>query len=130
MKSNVDFHCKRCLEEEHGLVQSLLLKEFVIELNVKLECVPRLCYSGDTLGTGGGVKKAARARVRCAWAKFKELFPILTARGASNRIKGKIYRTCVQSILTHGTETWAMKKTNLHSLKRTERMVERWRWQE
>ena len=35
------------------------------------------------LGAGGGVEEAARARVRCAWAKFKELSPILTARGAS-----------------------------------------------
>ena len=25
--------------------------------------------------------EAARARVRCAWAKFKELSPILTVRG-------------------------------------------------
>ena len=25
---------------------------------------------------------------RCAWAKFKELSPILTVRGASYRIKG------------------------------------------
>ena len=35
--------------------------------------------------------EAARARVRCAWAKFKELSPILTVRGALYRIKGKIY---------------------------------------
>ena len=40
--------------------------------------------------------------MRCAWAKFKELSPILTARGASYRIKGKIYRACVQSVLTYG----------------------------
>ena len=32
-------------------------------------------YLGDTLGSGGGVVEAARARVRCAWAKFKELSP-------------------------------------------------------
>ena len=68
----------------------------------------------------------ARARVRCAWAKFKELSPILTARGASYRIKGKIYRACVQSVLTYGTETWAMKVANLQSLERTERMMVRW----
>ena len=40
---------------------------------MKLECVPKFCYLGDTLGVGGGVEEAARARVRCAWAKFKEL---------------------------------------------------------
>ena len=64
--------------------QSVLLKEVVIEPNVKLECVPKFCYLGNTLGAGGGVGEAARARVRCAWAKFKELSPILTARGASS----------------------------------------------
>ena len=115
LKSNVDFHCRRCLEGENGLFQSVLLKEVVIEPNVKLECVPKFCHLGDTLGAGGGVEEAARARVRCAWAKFKELSPILTARGASHRIKGKIYKACVQSALTYGTETWAMKKANLQS---------------
>ena len=71
------------------------------------------------------MEEAARTRVRCAWAKFK-LCPILTARGASYRKKGKIYRACVQSVLAYGTETWAMKKANLHSLERTERMMVRW----
>ena len=56
-----------------------------------------------------------RARVRWAWAKFKELSPIRTARGTSYRIKGKIYRACVQSVLTYGTENWAMKFANLQS---------------
>ena len=79
LKSNDDFHCRRCLEGENGLFQSVLLKEVVIEPNVKLECVPKFCYLGDTLGAGGGVEEAAKARVRCAWAKFKELSPILTA---------------------------------------------------
>ena len=55
-----------------------------------------------------------------------KLSPILTARGATYRIKGKIYKACVQSVLTYGTETWAMKKTNLQSLERTERMMVRW----
>ena len=66
---------------------------------------------------------AARARVRCAWAKFKELSPILTARGASYHMKGKIFKACVQSVLTCGTETWAMKTENLHNLERTECMM-------
>ena len=61
LKCNVDFHCRRCLEGEHGLFQSVLLKEVVIEPNVKLECVPKFCYLGDTLGAGG-VDEAARAR--------------------------------------------------------------------
>ena len=42
LKSNVDFHYRRCLEGNH--VQSVMLKEVVIEPNVKLECVPKLHY--------------------------------------------------------------------------------------
>ena len=126
LKSNVDFHCRICLEGQNGLFQSVLLKEVVIEPNVKLECVPKFCYLGETLGAGGGMEEAARARVRCAWFKFKELSPILTARGASYLIKGKICKACVQSVLTYGTETWAMKIANLQSLERTERMMVRW----
>jgi hypothetical protein len=48
---------------EVGLFQSVLQKEVVIELNVKLECVLKFCYLGDTLGAGGGADEAARARV-------------------------------------------------------------------
>ena len=96
---------------------------------MKLECVPKFCYLGelgDTLGAGGGADEAARARVRCAWAKFKELSPILTACGASYHMKGEIFRACVQSVLAYGTETWAMKAENRQCLGRVERMMVRW----
>ena len=33
---------------------------------MKLECIPKFYEMGDTLGAGGGVEEAARARVRCA----------------------------------------------------------------
>ena len=46
---------------------------------------PAFCYSGHTLGSGGGVPEAAEVRVRSAWAKFKELSAVLTVRGASYR---------------------------------------------
>ena len=101
-------------------------REVEIEPNVDLECVSKFCYLGDTLGAGGGTNEAARARVRCAWAKFKELSPILTALGASYHMKGKMFRACVQSVLIYGTETWAMKAENLHSLGRAERVMGRW----
>ena len=78
LKGYADFHYRRCLEGENGLSQSVLLKEVVIKPNMKLECVPKFCYLGDTLEAGGGAEEAARARV--LGAKFKELSPIRTAR--------------------------------------------------
>ena len=78
------------------------------------------------IGAGGGAEEASRTRVKCSWGKFRELSPILTARGASLKLKGKIYRTCVRSVLVYGSETWAMKVEDLHRLVRTERMMVRW----
>ena len=124
LKDLVGFRCKSCVAG--GSVQEELLGEVEVEPGVKVECVTKFCYLGDTLGAGGGVEEAVRARVRSAWAKFKELSPILTTRGASFHVKGKVYMACVQSVLVYGTETWSMKVENLRSLERAERMMVRW----
>ena len=76
-----DFRCKRCLDGDSA--QVVFSSEVELEPGVKVVCMSKFCYLGDTLGSVGGVVEAARARVRCAWAKFKELSPILTVRGAS-----------------------------------------------
>ena len=74
----------------------------------------------------GEVRKSSRARVRCAWGKFMELKMLLTARGASLRVKGKIYRACVQRVLVYGSETWAMKVDDMQRLRRTKNNMVRW----
>jgi hypothetical protein len=124
LTSVVGYTCKRCVD---GVPSDIVgLKEVSIGQNDKLECVEKFCYLGDMIGSGGGSEEAARARVRCAWAKFRELSPILTARGASLRVKGKIYRACVQSVLIYGSETWPMKVDDMQRLERTERLMVRW----
>ena len=72
------------------------------------------------LTAGGGVEEAVRCRVRCAWGKFNELMLILTMRGTSWKVKGKIYKACVRSVMMYGSETWAMKVEDTQKLKRTE----------
>jgi len=117
------FLCSRCVEgagDEEGK------KEIEIEDVGKLECVNKFCYLGDMIGAGGGAEEASRARVRCAWGKFRELSPILTSRGASLKVKGKLYSACVQSVMIFGSETWAVKVDDTQRLDRTERMMVRW----
>ena len=58
--------------------------------------------------------------------KFMELAPILTLRGMSLKMKEKIYRACVQSVMVYGSETWALRVEQLQQLERTERMMVRW----
>jgi len=87
---------------EESPVGTVLKREVEIKPNVRLECVPKFSYLGDTFGAGGGADEAgggadeaARARVQCAWTKFKELSPILTTSGALYHIKGKTFRASV-----------------------------------
>ena len=56
-------------------------------------------------------------------SSWSYLRTILTARGASYCIKGKIYIAYVQRVLTLVTETWAIKAKNLHSLERMGRWI-------
>ena len=96
-----DFKCATCI---NGTSSDSVVKELVLGEDGKLECVDRFCYLGDMIGAGGGVEEASRTRVRCAWGKFRELSPILIATGASLKIKGKIYKLCVQSVLVYARQ--------------------------
>jgi len=51
------------------------------------------------IGSGVGTEEISRMRIKCAWGKFKELSPNLMAKRASLKLKGKVYWTCVQSVV-------------------------------
>ena len=90
--------------------------------------VPKFCYPGDTL-----VQEEVWMRqleLGCELlglsSRSYRLFWWPVDCGASHRMKGKIFRACIQSVLTYGTETWAKKTENLHRLERAEHMIVRW----
>ena len=114
-----DFDCLKCTDSVVTDVEEKT--QFVLSSGDVLECVDKFCYLGDMIGKGGGVVEAVRNRVRCAWSKFRELYPILAVRGVPLRVKGKIYRACVQSVLMYGSETWALRVEDMNKLKRAER---------
>ena len=51
-----DFCCRRCLDGDSA--QVVLSSEVELEAGVKVECVSKFCYLGDTLGSGGSVVEA------------------------------------------------------------------------
>ena len=104
LKPTSDYCCSKCTRGDPGRPD--VLQQISLDVGQNLECVDKFCYLGDTIAAGGGAGEASRARVRCAWAKFRELAPILTSRGASLKVKGRVYKTCVQSVLLYGSETW------------------------
>jgi hypothetical protein len=48
---------------------------------------------GDMLDADGSVDSAVTTRVRCAWNKYRELRPFLTAKEVSLQVKGKVYNS-------------------------------------
>ena len=121
---NTEFKCSVCVAGKEG--GSSERQELLLGPDCTLKVVDRFCYLGDVIGAEGGAEKASRARVRCAWAKFRELVPILTSRGASLKMKGKIYNACVRSVMIYGSETWAMRVEDMHRLERQDRIMVRW----
>jgi hypothetical protein len=123
--SNEDFECPKCM----GLVVTPKTEHhkasLMLETGVEFECVDRFCYLGDMIGAGGGAELASIVRVRCAWGKFWELSGFLMGRGVPLKIKGKIYKACVQSVMVYGSETWPMRVEDQQRLERTERMMTR-----
>jgi len=92
---------------------------------------PRLTWIDDivewtVIDTCDKIKSTSEDSIRCAWAKFRELCPILTLRGASLKAKGRIYSACVRSVMIYGSETWPMKVEDKQRLERTENMMVRW----
>ena len=76
------------------------------------------------LSVEGDTDAAVEARIRVGWNKFKQLVPLLTNKDISLIRRGKLYSSCVQSSMLHGSETWPVRKENEMALQRAEmRMV-------
>jgi len=58
--------------------------------------------------------------VRRAWAKFRELAPVLTSRGASLKVKVKVFK-CVTVC---GSEIWSIRSKDMSRLGRAEKLNE------
>jgi hypothetical protein len=91
-KVKTTFVCRRCLG---SMKDDLIEKSVIIGKGVELEKVRKFCYLGDMLDADGGVDSAVTNRIRCAWNKFRELAPFLTAKRVSLQVKGKCMRAAL-----------------------------------
>jgi len=78
----------------------------------KLELVVKFCYLGDMLSVDGDADAAVEARIRIGWNKFRQLAPLLTNKDVSLIMTGRLYSSCVLSSMSHGSETWPVRKEN------------------
>ena len=118
------FICKKC--QGHMDINTQSNGDSASDLTVQgLANVNSFCYLGDNIEKGGGCDSAVIERVRKGWLKFKELSGVLCNKRLALKIRGVLYRTCVRTVLTYGSETWPMRKENEDTLLRAERKMVR-----
>jgi len=83
-----------------------------------LKLVDKLCYLDDMLSVHGYADAAEKATIRIRWDKFKKLLQLLTSMDMSLIVR--LYSSCVQSSVLHGSETWPVRKENEVALQRAE----------
>ena len=124
LRPDPDFMCARCLGKARP-IDGRTVKEVKVD-DEKLEAVPEFCYLGDMLSAGGGCELAAVTRCKCAWGKFPQLLPLLTNCNVPLVTRGRVYSTCVRSVMLHAAETLAMTVATLNRLRRNDRAMICW----
>ena len=75
------------------------------------------------VSAGGGCELAAVSRCKGAWGKFRQLLPLLTKRNLSLLTRGRVYSTCIRSVVLHAAENWTMTTTTLNHMRRNDRAM-------
>jgi len=66
--------------------------------------VDKFCYLCDMLSVDGDTDAAVEARIRIGRNKFRQLVLLLTNMDISVIMGGRLYSSCVQSSVLHGSE--------------------------
>jgi len=76
-----------------------------IGASAKLELVDKFCYLGDMLSVDEDADANVEARIGIGWYKFRQLVPLLTNKDESLIMRNRLYSSCVQSSMLHGSDT-------------------------
>ena len=116
----MNYECDRC----KGLTNDEEDMKYVKLGRDEIEVIKEFCYLGDMIGGDDSTSRAVTARMRAGWRKFKELSGALCTRMLSHRLKGRLYKSCVRSMMCYGSECWAMRKMDVRRMQATEmRMI-------
>ena len=114
------FVCELCVDTKERIVEPD--EEIFFE---QVDFVKSFCYLGYRSNASGGSKSAVTVRTRMGWIKFRECGKLLYGRKLSLKMKGRIYQSCVRSVMLHGSETWCLRENEMVILRRTEKVMMR-----
>ena len=83
-------------------------------------------YLGTVIVDSGGCEEAVKARIKVAWAKWKELSGVMCDKRMPIRLKAKVYKSVIRTTMLYGAETWTLRRTEESALERTEMRMLRW----
>ena len=92
----------------------------------KLEVLEFFVYLGDGISPNGGCEVSTIARICSAWGNFRELLPLLTNQAIPLKIRGKVYNSCICSVILYGSECWALTTAYVQRLQQNEHAVIHW----
>ena len=81
---------------------------------------------GNMLSAGGGCELASTTRCKCAWAKFRQLLPLLANRHLSLLTRSSGFLICVKRSKLHAAETWPVTVSTLNRLRRNDLAMIHW----
>ena len=117
-RMNENFECKVCMNGSNEKCKNVS-NSFLSEL----ERVNNYCYLGDNVNGGGGSELAVTRRIGLGWKAFNSVSSMLRGKKHTWNIKGKIYKTCVRSVMTYGSETWVVRSVEKTILRRAEKRM-------
>lgn len=91
---------------------------------VEIEKVEEYTYLGRIVSFNNNSEKELRVRKAKAWKSYWALRGVFKGK-LSVKSKIKILESCVMPVLTYGAQTWALTKTQVVGLKKTQRAMER-----
>jgi len=69
---------------------------------------------------------SVETRIRIGWNKFRHLVPLLTNKDISLIMRGRLYSSCAQSSILHGSDAWPVRKENEMALQQADTKMVRW----
>jgi len=89
-----------------------------------IEVIQEFNYLGEVVGCSGGVQSSATARICGGWRKFSELSQVLCGRVLSLKLKDRLHKSCIRSVMSNGSKCWAKKKADTRRMQAAEmRMI-------
>jgi len=71
--------------------------------NDVIEEVQEFCYLDD-VGSSCDIQSTVTDRIRDGWRKFSVMSQVLCGRILSLKLKGRLYKSCVKSVMCYGSE--------------------------